>query len=322
MQVSLLFRVATRNLAIIAFLCLAPAWAQDPAPPPPVEHGEANRATGIDKSTADTPKETAEDARDRMYFAYETEHIKPLGQKLFRNILLDQKDIWTSPFRMNRSDAKWWIGIGAVAAGLIASDKHTINSFENSHGQVTWGKRVSQVGASYTLIPLVAGFYGYGAWKDDAKAREVGVLGAEALLDSLITVQILKSVVRRNRPDDANPGKFWGGGTSFPSGHSIEGWSLASVIAHEYGRKNKTIPIIAYSLASVVSASRLAAQKHYASDIVVGGAMGWFIGRYVYQTHVNHAAHHHAWAHPQIMPTMDPGTRTFGIAMTIPLSSN
>ena len=281
-----------------------------------VDPDTANRSVQADATNLH------QDVRDRIYFASETESIKPLGRKLFRNILLDQKDIWTSPFRMHSNDAKWWLATGAVAAALIGTDKRSISMFENSKGQVAWGNRLSRIGASYTLIPLVAGFYGYGAWRDDPKAREVGVLGAEALLDSLITVQVLKSVVRRNRPDDTNPAKFWGGGTSFPSGHSMEGWALASVIGHEYGRKNKAVPIIAYSLASAVSLSRFAAQRHFASDIFVGGTMGWFIGRYVYQNHVNHAAHQHGWMRPVVMPIMDPSTRTVALSLTFPLSSN
>jgi hypothetical protein len=36
------------------------------------------------------------------------------------------------------------------------------------------------------LIPIVAGSYVYGAWRDKTKAREIGVLGTESLLDSLI----------------------------------------------------------------------------------------------------------------------------------------
>ena len=39
------------------------------------------------------------------------------------------------------------------------------------------------------------------------------------------------------------------------------------------------MPYVAYGLASVVSAARFTAQKHYASDIVAGAAMVWFIGR-------------------------------------------
>ncbi len=217
---------------------------------------------------------------------------------------------------MHKSDAKWWIIFGAATAALIATDNHTSKIFENSAGQVSWGNHISNVGASYTLIPIVAGFYGYGVIRDDPKPREVGVLGAEALLDSLIVVELMKTAVRRNRPDAATePGEFWEGGSSFPSGHAMESWSLASLIAHEYGRGSKVVPVVAYALAALVSGARFAAQKHYASDIVAGGAMGWFIGRYVYQTHMDHAIHKHGFLHPQIRPELEPGSGTYAVAL-------
>ena len=39
--------------------------------------------------------------------------------------------------------------------------------------------------------------------------------------------------------------------------------------------------------------SRYAARQHYASDIFAGAAMGYFIGRFVFNTHQAHAGHHH-----------------------------
>src|ERR1700687_4979286 len=103
------------------------------------------------------------DDRDSILHPGDTERPIPLGKKLAANVWLDQKEIWTSPFRMHARDAKWWVGFGAATAALIATDRQTSTVFENSAGQVTWGNRLSRVGASYTLIPLVAGFYGYGA---------------------------------------------------------------------------------------------------------------------------------------------------------------
>src|SRR5215467_1818821 len=257
---------------------------------------------------------TALDQRDRVFYPGDTERIKPLGRKLFLNILLDQKDIFTSPFRMNRGNAKWWLLSGAVTAGLIAGDHHIANSFENSNGQVKWGGRISQIGAAYTLVPLVAGYYGFGVIADHAKAREIGVLGTESLIDSLIVAGVLKEVFRRNRPDDHDPGEFWGGGRSFPSGHAIQAWSIASLVSHEYHHQ-PVVGIVAYGLAAVVSASRVAAQKHFASDVFVGGAMGWFIGRYVYETHMSHLAHQHSSLVPLIVPQYQMATRSYGVAL-------
>jgi membrane-associated phospholipid phosphatase len=228
--------------------------------------------------------------------------------------VLDQKDIFTSPFHASRHNALDWLVPLGVTGALIASDTHIANAFENSRGQVRWGGRISDIGASYTLIPIVAGSYVYGAWRDNPKAREIGVLGTESLLDTLIVAGVLKEVFRRNRPDEKNPGDFWGGGTSFPSGHALQVWSIASLLDHEYKRK-KIVGITAYSLAGIVSAARIAAQKHFASDVVAGGTMGWFIGRYVYDTHMSHLAHKHASLIPMIVPQVGLLERRYALAL-------
>jgi hypothetical protein len=88
------------------------------------------------------------------------------------------------------------------------------------------------------------------------------------------------------------------------------------VIAHEYKKGGgKWVPYVAYGLAATVSAARYTAQRHYLSDIVAGGAMGWFIGRYVYQTHEDHAAHRHAELIPSVVPEFNPATKTYGMAL-------
>jgi membrane-associated phospholipid phosphatase len=257
-----------------------------------------------------------EDNRDRIFYPGDTERFKPLMSKLGGNILLDQKEIWTSPFRMNRKTAKWWIIFGATTAALVATDHHTINAFENAPTQIAWGNHVSNIGAAYTVVPVAAGFYVSGVFTDDPKARETGVLGTEALLDSLIVQSVLKPIAGRNRPNATHERQEWfEGGQSFPSGHSIEAWSLASVVAHEYSNK-KWVPFVAYGLASVTGVARFTAQQHYLSDVVAGGAMGWFIGRYVYQTHQYHAPHMHHLT-PRISPLLQPSVGTYGIAVTL-----
>ncbi|MEP6715587.1 MAG: phosphatase PAP2 family protein [Terriglobia bacterium] len=248
-----------------------------------------------------------------VYYPGDTESVKPLARKLLTNIWMDQKAIWTSPFHLDKEDAAWFAGLGAITAGLILTDRRTTHIFENGPLQIRYGNNVSKIGAVYTVLPEVAGFYLYGVLADNQKARETGVLGGEALIDSLIVVEVLKAAAGRNRPNAAKePGNFFAGGASFPSGHSTEIWSLASVIAHEYGNR-KFVPYVVYGLASVVSASRFAARQHYASDIFAGAAIGYFIGRYVVNTHETHALH----LHGVITPILQPSTRTFGINVNL-----
>lgn len=277
--------------------------------------GNSTQASqAADQSAPTSAPARALDRRDRIFYPGDTERPKPLFRKLFLNIALDQKDIFTSPFHISRDNALQWI-IPTVAVGaLIPLDTHLANAFENSRGQVRWGGRISDVGASYTLIPIVAGSYIYGAWRDNPKGREIGVLGTESLLDSLIVAGVLKEVFRRSRPDEKHAGDFWAGGTSFPSGHAIQIWSIASLLDHEYQHK-RIVGITAYTLAGIVSASRIAAQKHFASDVVAGGAMGWFIGRYVYNTHMSHLAHTHTSFMPLIEPQFQPAQRSYGVSL-------
>src|SRR5258708_28318202 len=312
---------ATRCFAVVLLTLVATiaAASDDVATvslPTIPEQMETTQSAPVESASDDPASSEAQprflDRRDRIFYPGDTERLKPLGRKLLLNILLDQKEIFTSPFRMNRHNAKWWLLSAAVTGGLIAADRHIADSFENSNGQVRWGGRISNIGASYTLIPIVAGSYTYGVWRDNAKAREIGVLGTEALLDGLIVAVILKEVTRRNRPDEREPGEFWGDGRSFPSGHAIQVWSIASLLAHEY--KNRPIvQITAYSLAGIVSASRVAANKHFASDVVTGALMGWFIGRYVYQTHMSHLAHQHSSLVPMVVPQFQPSTHSYRV---------
>ncbi|PYV49916.1 MAG: hypothetical protein DMG98_28880, partial [Acidobacteria bacterium] len=83
------------------------------------------------------------DRRDRIFYPGDTERPKPLLRKLFLNIALDQKEIFTSPFHVNRHNALEWLVPMAATGALIASDTHIANAFENSRGQVRWGGRIS-----------------------------------------------------------------------------------------------------------------------------------------------------------------------------------
>jgi membrane-associated phospholipid phosphatase len=256
-----------------------------------------------DASSSLTPREEA-------CYSTETEPLKPLGKKFVKNFLLDQKDIWTSPFHMKRSDAKWWLLFGTATGALIATDHWTSRQLPNTNDQTRFSARVSDVGALYTVVPVTAAFYLGGVLTDNAKARETGLLGAEALADGLVVFEVLKLATQRQRPlTDGGHGQFFHGGDSFPSGHTMAAFALASVIAHEY-RNKKVVPVIAYGLATLVGATRFSARKHFASDVVAAGAMGWFVGTYVFETNQEASRSRSALkaiTHPQVIPQLQPG---------------
>ncbi len=202
-------------------------------------------------------------------------------------ILQDQKAIWTSPVHTAKKDVKLWVIFGAATAALIATDRHSVNLLPNSSSQVsvsTWGSRF---GSAYSLVPMSAAFYFIGTRKHNDRLRETGLIAFEALIDSNLVAEAVKLGADRARPLESDghgrfedsPNGRWS--SSFPSGHAISTWTLASVIAHQYPHP-RIIPILAYTLAGTVVVSRVGARKHFPGDVVAGSAMGWFIGDYVY----------------------------------------
>ncbi len=208
-----------------------------------------------------------------------------LESQFFKNVLRDQEAIWTSPFRLHGRDARWLAPLALGTAALIATDRRTGDEVGESTSQLNASRIVSYAGSAYGVGAIAATFYCFGRAKHDARARETGVLGAEALIDSAIVVTALKEITQRRRPlSGPNRGDFFDGGSSFPSGHSIQAWSLAAVIANEY-HDHRWVQVGAYGIASAVSLSRFTGRQHYLSDVLVGSAAGYGIGRYVYRTH-------------------------------------
>jgi len=275
-------------------------------------------ALGLAAQAQTSPNDSSDSltARKEARYSTETEPLKPLGKKFVKNLLLDQKDIWTSPFHMKRSDAKRWLLFGTATGALIATDHWTSRQLPNTNDQTRFSARVSNVGALYTVVPMTAAFYVGGVLTDNAKARETGLMGAEALVDGVVVFEVLKLATQRQRPlTDGGHGQFFHGGDSFPSGHTMAAFALASVIAHEY-RNKKVVPVIAYGLATLVGAARFSARKHFASDVVAAGAMGWFVGTYVFETHQEASRSRsmlQALTHPQVIPQLLPGG--YGISL-------
>jgi len=204
-----------------------------------------------------------------------------------RYFIQDQKAIWTSPFHTHKENAKWWVIFGGATAALLATDKWTSRQLPNTSDQISFATSSSRLGTAYSLLPISGAFYFIGLGANNEHFRETGIVGVEALADAAAVGLVLKLATRRERPLEGNGnGSFWASKSTFwnsglPSGHALSSWALASVVAHEYPHP-LIVPITAYALATTVCASRFAARKHFATDIVLGAGIGWFMGDYIF----------------------------------------
>jgi len=206
-----------------------------------------------------------------------------VGLHLLKNIAEDQKAVWIGPKSLRLADADWLVPLGGAAAAMFATDSSYSRHLSNSPNRIKYSKDLSNYGIA-SMIGIGGGLYLWGHITHDDHKIETGILAGEAAIDSLGPVYAMKYAFGRERPlQDNYRGRFGQGGVSFPSEHAAAAWSIASVIAHEY--PGPLTSLFVYGLASAVSASRISAKQHFPSDVLVGSAIGWLEGMYVYRKH-------------------------------------
>lgn len=147
-------------------------------------------------------------------------------------------------------------------------------------------RSLSHFGSPYWTGGVAGAFYLLGQLRHNARAKETGLLGVEALVNGALVVESVKLITQRPRPlDDKYHRGFFSGGYAFPSGHAMSAWAVATVVAYEYGERRPLVRIGAYGLASAVSLSRYGGRRHFLSDAFVGSLIGYGIGRYVFFKH-------------------------------------
>jgi membrane-associated phospholipid phosphatase len=210
-----------------------------------------------------------------------------------RNIASDQKRIWTFPAKLARGRhlLPALALIGATAA-LVETDPHTAPNFRNTTRFKGFNSVFTSNRTDLGTMLVPATLYAVGLATRNSHARTTALLAGEAVASAEILTIVAKDLDRRRRPSTYPPhtnmadswfndrSSWYRSRGSFPSGHTIAAFSVATVIARRYPRHRKWLPYVAYGLAGVVGFSRLTLSSHFPSDVLVGGVLGYSIGRF------------------------------------------
>ncbi len=208
------------------------------------------------------------------------------------NFFEDQKTIWKFP--VDLAHGKHWkptLGVVGVTAALIALDPHDTPYFRRTASFIDFNKAMSGRNTVLAMTAVPATFYLVGFAKKDSYAEHTALLAGEAVADAEVLVTLMKDASRRRRPSDIDPqhgnfgdtwyesrGSVMGTYASFPSGHTIAAFSIATIVAERY-KKHRWVPWVSYGLAGLVGFSRITQQAHFPSDVFVGAALGYFLSR-------------------------------------------
>lgn len=207
-------------------------------------------------------------------------------------IVRDQKPTWLFPVRAAQGH-HWKPALGAtlVTAGLVALDPRDTPTFRRTDSYQDFNRVVSGRNTALAMAAVPLATYIVGRVRKDSLASQTALLAGEAVVDSQILAIGMKVASRRLRPSDipssGDFGHTWfksnqsfGTKSSFPSGHTLTAFSIATVFAERY-RRHRWVPWVAYGAASLVGFSRLTLQSHFPSDIFAGAVLGYSISHFV-----------------------------------------
>ena len=211
----------------------------------------------------------------------------------------------TAPLRFKTKD---WLITGATAGittALIIADNDIDEWARVQKQNHNWVNKTSpvitQFGSLYGTSTVAAIGLVSAVFKKQ-KGFQTSLLATQALITSGAWVQLIKHFTGREDPSASYVyskipgGKWWGpfaqydqdlpvyksvsSFDAFPSGHAAAAFSIATVFATQYNN-TKAIPILSYSMATLVGISRLTEHQHWASDVFVGGLIGYLCGKEV-----------------------------------------
>lgn len=204
---------------------------------------------------------------------------------LVEDFYKDGRQLFTSPFHLSK-DARWKAaGFLAVGVTVFLVDEDLQKFFHDNRNNSS-DKLADFVRPYGDKLPnfLLGGIYLKGLVFKDQKAKDTAYLGFKSILFTQAIDISLKYITGRERPSgnkgayffkmlDFSPGQ---NSLSFPSGHAATAFAFSSVITHQYPKW--WVKILVYSAASSVAWSRLNDNVHFTSDVLVGSAIGWYVG--------------------------------------------
>jgi membrane-associated phospholipid phosphatase len=193
-------------------------------------------------------------------------------------------------------DWKDWTVFGGVAAAttlaFVYDDEvySLVDKSLNHSRSENISKYTDVFGEEYFILPSVALTYAFCSISDNCRLKNLSLAALQSFVYAEVVSAGLKVLTCRLRPSEFNSqrptanSQTWLGpfksfeSTSFPSGHAMRSFALATTVAGFYPDK-KWIGIVSYSLAMMTSVGRVISKEHWTSDVIVGAALGYFIGR-------------------------------------------
>ncbi|MBI5407178.1 MAG: phosphatase PAP2 family protein [Nitrospirae bacterium] len=205
-----------------------------------------------------------------------------------RSLVLDARQVLTAPVRWGEAE---WVDFSLAVAGIGAVmlvDKPVYEEVQrNRTASVDDMAKVVESFGSYPSFGIMGVFYAAGSLFENDRARRVAMDAfASSLVGAGVITTTMKVIVGRRRPGETGEAyhfRPFGGDHSFPSGHTTQAFSLASVIAEYYDER--WVDLTSYGIATLVGLARVEQGAHFPSDVLAGAIIGTLVGKSIVRYH-------------------------------------
>jgi membrane-associated phospholipid phosphatase len=219
------------------------------------------------------------------------------------------KQSFTKPFHMTKQNWKDFGKFALVTGALAFADepiqKWALGLRNRNRGLQNISREITNFGGPYEGYTLGA-LGAYGFIFNNKKMQTTTLLALQSYITGAAVQSVVKFISGRQRPlavngntleaeptfkgpfttiRDAKGNKL---NSSFPSGHTTVAFAAATVYALEYKDK-PWVPVLCYTSASLIGLSRITENKHWATDVLVGAALGYLTGKQVVNNYHRYA---------------------------------
>ena len=201
-----------------------------------------------------------------------------------------------APTRLETNEYLRLVGFVGLTTSIMASLDGPIYRHANGadgppsttipHHLSSLGRVYDHIGPSNFVLGTAGVLAAGGVLAGDQKHVRTSIRMLEAVLFTQLLTGALKETIGRARPFTGHGPmhtemaelEFTSGHAqrSMPSGHTSKIFAAASVIGHQYDAWWVKVPV--YATAASAGIQRIESGKHWFSDVVVGAALGYFVG--------------------------------------------
>lgn len=280
---------------MIAVMAASCAGVQQGKPKPSQQVAQRNSKKQAAAKAKDQARQKRADTADSQNLkesdAKNSSGKVELNKEYFKGYVFDTAHILASPVHWDGYD---WMKAALVMGGTGAFFKldDDIKKFVQDNRNDT-NNRLANVftpfGDGAYMAPALVAYYLQGYYFDNSKSRRVALLSMESFAVTGLFATAIKYGAGRHRPETGDNASRWDGpdisrNYAFPSGHTTTAFAIATVFASEY-ESEPWVPPLAYGIAAMTGLSRINDNKHWASDVFFGGALGYFTSKTILKLH-------------------------------------